>query len=82
MSFEDFHRIQQDQAILAELPLAVARALEKRDWPTVKELSLRAEALKEEVAGEAKRFETAREVYGRRPAAATGSRRRRPEVRL
>ena len=31
MSLEDFHRSEQQQAMLAELPLAVARALDKGD---------------------------------------------------
>jgi hypothetical protein len=33
MSLEDFHRIEQQQAMLAELPLAVARALDQREQP-------------------------------------------------
>jgi len=60
---EDFHRMEQQQAALAELPLAVARAMEKADWPQVKDLSLRTEALKHAVTGDTKRFETARGVY-------------------
>src|SRR5262245_33591160 len=64
MSLEAFHGIEQQQASLGELPLAVTRALEKADWPTVKELSLRAEALKRAVTDEAKRFDAARGVYG------------------
>src|SRR5215813_15283021 len=51
MSLEDFHRVEQDRALLAELPLSVARSLEKRDWSQVKELSLRIEALKSAVSG-------------------------------
>ena len=46
MSVEDFHRLEREQAELAELPLAVARALEKGDWPLVKELSQRADTFK------------------------------------
>src|SRR5262249_25724482 len=46
VSLEDFHRIEQEQAALAELPLAVARAMERGDWPLVRELSLRADAVK------------------------------------
>jgi len=64
MSQEDFHHIERQQAMLAELPLAVARALQKEDWPLVKDLSQRTEALKEAVMAQAKRFETARGVYG------------------
>jgi len=63
MSLEDFHRSEQQQAMLAELPLAVARALDKGDWPQVKELSQRTDALKHAVTNEAKRFEIARGVY-------------------
>jgi hypothetical protein len=63
MSLEDFHHGEQRQKGLAELPVAVARALEKGDWPQVKELSLRADALRQAVGDEAKRFETARGVY-------------------
>ena len=63
MSHEDFQHIEQQQGILAELPLAVARALEKEDWPLVKDLSQRTEALKQAVTAAAKRFETARGVY-------------------
>jgi len=63
MSLEDFHHSEQRQKGLAELPLAVARALEKGDWPRVKELSLRADAARQVVADEATRFETARGVY-------------------
>src|SRR5262249_38669845 len=63
MSIEDVHRIEQQQTTLAELPLAVARALEAGNWPLVKELSQRADALKQAVTGEAKRVETARGVY-------------------
>ena len=44
MSLEDFHSSDQQQAMLAELPLAVARALDKGDWPLVKELSQRTDA--------------------------------------
>jgi hypothetical protein len=63
MSLEDFHRAVHQQAMLAELPLAVARALDKGDWPQVKELSQRADALKQAATNEAKRFEIARGVY-------------------
>jgi hypothetical protein len=63
ISVEDFHGIEQQQAMLTELPLAVARALDKGDWPQVKELSQRTDALKHAVTNEAKRFEIARSVY-------------------
>jgi len=65
MSLEDFHRVEQDRQLLAQLPLAVARSLEKGDWSQVKELSLRTEALKSavEVSGQATRLDIARAVY-------------------
>jgi len=63
MSVEDFHSTEHQQAMLAELPLAVARALDRGDWPQVKELSQRTDALKHAVANEAKRVEIARGVY-------------------
>ena len=63
LSLEDFHRIERERAALAELPLAIARALEKANWPLVKELSQRTEALKQAVEGKSKLIETARGVY-------------------
>src|SRR4030095_14151439 len=47
----------------ASLPLAVARALEKADRPQVRELSLRTDAVKQEISREGAVFETARGVY-------------------
>jgi len=63
ISVDDFHHVEQQQRMLAELPLAVARAFDKGDWPQVKELSLRVDALKHAVTNEAKRLEAARNVY-------------------
>jgi hypothetical protein len=63
VSLEAFHRMEQGQSALAALPLAVARALEKADWPRVKELSLQADALKQQMSRESTLFETARGVY-------------------
>jgi len=63
MSRDDFHGMEKEQSLAAALPLAVARAFEKGNWPEVKELSLRVDALKHEVTDAAKRFETARGVY-------------------
>ena len=63
ISVDGFHGIEQQQRMLAELPVAVARALDKGDWPQVKELSQRVDALKHAVTNEAKRFELARSVY-------------------
>src|SRR5262249_61516935 len=39
MSLEDFHRVEQDRALLAGLPLSVARSLETREWARDKELT-------------------------------------------
>lgn len=63
LSLEDFHGIEQTRAALAELPLSIGRALEKANWPLVKELSQRAEALRQLVEGKRKLIETARGVY-------------------
>ena len=63
VSIEAFHRMEQRQSALASLPLAVARALEKADWPQVKELSLRTDALKQEMSRDGKLFESAHAVY-------------------
>jgi len=51
VSLEDFQRIERERAALAELPLAIAGALEKANWPLVKELSPRTETLKQAVEG-------------------------------
>src|SRR5271167_3381621 len=63
LSLEDFHRIERERGALAELPLAIARELEKANWSLVKELSQRAEALKHEVESKGKLLEAARGVY-------------------
>src|SRR5262245_26692783 len=63
VSLEAFHGMEQRRSALASLPLAVARALEKAEWPQVRELSLRADAVKQEISREAAVFETARGVY-------------------
>jgi len=63
VSLEAFHGMEQRRAALASLPLAVARALETADWPQVRELSLRTDAVKQEISRESALFETARGVY-------------------
>src|SRR4030095_13450201 len=63
VSLEAFHGMEQRRSALASLPLAVARALEKADWPQVRELSLRTDAVKQEISREGAVFETARGVY-------------------
>jgi hypothetical protein len=63
LPLEEFHRIEGERAALAELPLSIGRALEKANWPVVKELSQRAESLKAEVESKGKLVEAARGVY-------------------
>jgi hypothetical protein len=63
VSLEAFHGMEQRRAALASLPLTVARALEKADWPRVRELSLRTDAVKQEISRESALFEAARGVY-------------------
>ena len=63
MSRDEFHGMEKEQSLAAALPLAVARAFEKGNWPEVKELSLRVDALKHAVTDAAKRVEIARGVY-------------------
>src|SRR5260370_30687595 len=63
LSLEDFHRIERERAALAELPLAIARALEKANWPLVKELSRRTEALTQGGDGHHKIIHTTPERY-------------------
>jgi hypothetical protein len=63
LSPEDFHRHEQQRAQLSELPVAIARAVERADWPAVKELSGRAQTLRRAAEGKRGLIETAREVY-------------------
>ena len=46
LSLEEFHRLEQHPAALAELPVTIAHALETANWSLVKELSQRAQPLK------------------------------------
>jgi hypothetical protein len=62
-SVEDFRVIEQQTAELATLPLAIGRALEKGDWPTVKELSTRTASLRQAVEAKRRQIEAARGVY-------------------
>ena len=57
---EEFRRIEQQEAELATLPLVIGRAMEKADWPQVKELSERTEALRQAVESKRGQMETAR----------------------
>jgi hypothetical protein len=63
LSLEDFRRIERQRADLAALPLTIARAMEKANWPLVKELSGRAQALRGAVESQRSVTETARGVY-------------------
>jgi hypothetical protein len=60
---EDFHRLEQERAALAELPLTIVRALNKADWSLVKQLSERAQTLKREIGDKGGLLEIARSVY-------------------
>jgi hypothetical protein len=63
VSLEDFHHLEQERKGLAELPVAVARALQTENWPLVEELSQRTDAARQAVAEQAERFAAARDVY-------------------
>jgi hypothetical protein len=63
LPLEDFRFIEQSWRDLAELPLGVARAVEKANWPVVKELAARTETLRQVVEGKQKLIEMARDVY-------------------
>jgi hypothetical protein len=63
ISFDEFRRTEQEQAELATLPVVIGRALQGGDWPRVKELSSRSEALRRAVEGKKRPMETARAVY-------------------
>ena len=60
---EEFHRLEQQRATLAELPATIARALEKANWSLVKELSERAQALKHAIDDKGALLQIARSVY-------------------
>jgi hypothetical protein len=63
LSLEDFHRLEQERATVAELPLTIARALNNANWSLVKELSERAHTLKQAIDGKGGLLSTARNVY-------------------
>jgi hypothetical protein len=60
---EEFQRLEQQRATLAELPATIARALEKANWSAVKEVSERAHALKLAIDDKAALLQIARSVY-------------------
>ena len=63
LSLEEFHRLEQQRAALAELPATIAHALETANWSLVKELSQRAQTLKHLLDDKAALLQTARGVY-------------------
>jgi hypothetical protein len=63
LSLEDFHRLEQERAALAELPLTIARALDNANWSLVKQLSERAQTLKHAIDEKSGLLQTARGVY-------------------
>jgi len=63
LSLDEFHAFEQQRAALAELPLTIARALDKANWSLVKELSERAQALKQAIDDKGALLQTARSVY-------------------
>jgi hypothetical protein len=63
LPIEEFRRTEQEKVELATMPVMIGRALEKADWPRVKELSSRGEALRRSLADKQGLLETARGVY-------------------
>jgi hypothetical protein len=63
LSLEDFHRLEQERAALAELPLTIARALDNANWSLVKQLSERAQTLKHAIEDKGGLLQTARSIY-------------------
>jgi hypothetical protein len=62
-SIEEYRGIEQQKTDLAMLPLTIGRALDRADWPQVKELSDRAAALRRAVEGKNRQLEIARKIY-------------------
>ena len=62
-SVDDFRGVEQQTVELATLLLTIGRALEKSDWSTVKELSERADVLRQRVEDKRRQMEVARGVY-------------------
>jgi hypothetical protein len=63
LSFEDFRSLEEQQTQLAGLPVMITHALDKPDWPLVKELTGQAQALRQAMEGKRGLIETARGVY-------------------
>jgi len=63
LSLEAFRGLEQEKEELATLPIMIGRAMEKSDWPRVKQLSSRGEALRRAAEGKQRQLEMARAVY-------------------
>ena len=63
LSVEEFHRLEQERAALAELPLTIARALDNASWSLVKQLTERAQTLTHAIDEKSGLLQTARNVY-------------------
>ena len=63
LSPDEFRLIERERAQLGDTSIAIARAMDKSDWPLVKELSARGRALRQAVEGKGKLTDTGREVY-------------------
>ncbi len=63
LSLEEFGRLEQQRAALAELPATIARELEKANWSLVKALSQRTQALKQAIDDKGALLQSARSVY-------------------
>ena len=63
LSLDEYHRLDRERAALADVRLAAARALDRADWSLVKELSQRAQALKQAIQDNAALVQAGRAVY-------------------
>jgi hypothetical protein len=63
LPLEEYRRIEQEKATLASLPLMIGRALDRANWPQVKELGERGAALRRSVESKRRQMETARGIY-------------------
>lgn len=63
LSLEEFHRLEQQRAALAALPASIAHALGTANWSLVKELSQRAQLLKQTLDDKAALLQAARSAY-------------------
>ena len=63
LSLEEFRRLEQERAALAELPVTIARALDKANWSLVKQLSERVQTLKRAIDDKGGLLQTARSLY-------------------